>query len=928
MKTTNAKVYRYTGILAILLYLVYSFVSNSSIDSDNDGVYDTIDICDGMDDALIGTSCDDGDDCTINDIWRNSCECVGTFWDSDSDNVCDLNDLCANYDDNLDIDNDGIPFCIDNCVDTDDDDICDNIDNNVEVDELNVYFSFSRGIYDSAFNLSLYTNVPDASVKYTLDSEWPSTDCGNLYTSPIPISGTTVVKAITYTATDTSKIVTHTYIFLEDVLSQPDSLSIYPPDTEMDTAIVNDPQYREDIKDGLKEIITAIITLPEEHFIDPDIGIYANPFDRGRASERLASIEFLFADGSHMQENMGVRVHGGASRIRDKKGFRVHFREDYGETKLDYPLFGNEADKSIDAIVLRCRGGQSWVHSKEDHRNRAQLSRDQIARDLQIEMGHVSSHGIQANLYINGYYWGQYNIIEFMNQSFMQSYFGGKKKAYDIFNHSGLEEGDSTSWVNTHYYADTVAVSAAAYDSLSAIVDLENLADYILLNFYAGNTDWDTNNWYASRENVPGGKWRFFNWDCEQYFKEVDLDVSDENNWLQPTGLFNGLMRFPDFRQLFYDRVHCHMENDGVLTADYLNSMWMAQYNLLGKSIIAESARWGDNKRPGTAYTLNNEFLKEQKRLTEDYFPARSAIVKKQLIAAGHLNVNVSPVVYSSLATVVNEDFQLTLSNPNSGGTIYYTTDGNDPRVPGGGIAHNAQAYNGPIIINDITIVRARVKINSDWSANCPQVYFIDQNYADIVINEVNYNSDNDGFDPGDWVELYNPNTTTVDISGWTFHDNNNEFIIPQGSSIKPNDFLVIVEDKTAFSTSFPHLNNDQYIGDFAFGLSNKGERISLFDANKCLSDYLIYNDKLPWDTIPDGNGPSLSLIKTSLDNTLPQSWEASSNINAAYGTPGYPNTPCPENSVILPSTAPLGLPVNIPIDSLYSKMDLPGILF
>jgi len=99
---------------------------------------------------------------------------------------------------------------------------------------------------------------------------------------------------------------------------------------------------------------------------------------------------------------------------------------------------------------------------------------------------------------------------------------------------------------------------------------------------------------------------------------------------------------------------------------------------------------------------------------------------------------------------------------------------------------------------------------------------------------------------------------------------------------------LVLVEDAGMFTPIFPHLTANDYLGNFAFNLSSKGERISLFDKNKCLSDYVVYNDKIPWDTIPDGNGPTLSLITPNSDNTQAQSWEASSNINSAYGTPGY----------------------------------------
>ncbi len=224
----------------------------------------------------------------------------------------------------------------------------------------------------------------------------------------------------------------------------------------------------------------------------------------------------------------------------------------------------------------------------------------------------------------------------------------------------------------------------------------------------------------------------------------------------------------------------------------------------------------------------------------------------------------------------------------------------------------------------------------SDWQASAP----IDgtpgaQNSTpcttptqEIVINEINYNSGNSP-NPGDWIELYNPNATPVDISNWGFYDSENIFSIPAGTVLEADEFLVLTEDDILFGNVFPHLNNGtDFIGNMGFNLSNGGERISLFDNNKCLSDELTYDDEMDWDTIPDGNGPTLSLITPDLDNILPLSWESSSNINSTYGTPGRPNTPCPESTIILPNTICAGFPVSITVDSLYNRMTYNWFVF
>ncbi|MEM1322250.1 MAG: lectin-like protein [Bacteroidota bacterium] len=85
---------------------------DDNLDGDNDGTPDGCDTCDG---TLTGTSCDDGDACTTNDVYDADCNCAGTFADADADGVCDADDVCPGFDDNLDGDNDGTPDGCDDC---------------------------------------------------------------------------------------------------------------------------------------------------------------------------------------------------------------------------------------------------------------------------------------------------------------------------------------------------------------------------------------------------------------------------------------------------------------------------------------------------------------------------------------------------------------------------------------------------------------------------------------------------------------------------------------------------------------------------------------------------------------------------------------------------------------------------------------------
>jgi len=59
--------------------------------------------------CAIGTACDDGDACTVNDVYVENCQCAGVVSDQDRDGVCDANDVCPNGNDTVDLDNNGIP---------------------------------------------------------------------------------------------------------------------------------------------------------------------------------------------------------------------------------------------------------------------------------------------------------------------------------------------------------------------------------------------------------------------------------------------------------------------------------------------------------------------------------------------------------------------------------------------------------------------------------------------------------------------------------------------------------------------------------------------------------------------------------------------------------------------------------------------------
>ncbi len=161
-------------------------------------------------------------------------------------------------------------------------------------------------------------------------------------------------------------------------------------------------------------------------------------------------------------------------------------------------------------------------------------------------------------------------------------------------------------------------------------------------------------------------------------------------------------------------------------------------------------------------------------------------------------------------------------------------------------------------------------------------------NESAIIINEINYNSSPDLIS-GDWLELYNKSNEPVDLSGWVFMDSENDHIfnIPDGYILDSESYVVLCNNDTNFRQIYPETYN--YLGNFLFGLGNNGEAIRLFDENMQIVDVVAYDDVDPWPGSADGEGSSLELIETSLDNSIAENWRASFYPG---GSPGATNNP------------------------------------
>ncbi len=573
-------------------------------------------------------------------------------------------------------------------------------------DVKKVRFGTERALAQDPFELTLDCETEEAVIYFTTDGSLPAPDKGVRYDQPISIETTTVVRARAFQAgMRPSRVTTHTYLFPEHVLKQPakpagfpETWESLPADYAMDQTITEDPAYRADLLKGITALPSMSISMPNEDLFGAN-GVYSNPLDGGRAWERATSLEYIRPDGvAGFQIDCGLRIQGGFSRNRKfrKHGLRVLFKDVYGPTKLKYPLFEDpDAATSFDTLILRAGFNNSWQAGS----SRAQHLRDEFIRRSLLEMGQPSSRGSFVHLYLNGLYWGVYNVVERPSGTFAASYLGGKRDEYDALNSGQAVDGTTESWRRMQDLARSSRPNNVV-ESLSKFVNLDNLIDYMLVNFYGGNDDWDGHNWYAARRRTPGAGYHFFAWDSERTLENVEgSDKTKTNRRNNPSYVFNQLLRNSSFRQRVMARVQLHFTDGGALTPAATTARYTKLANLIEDAMVAESARWGD-AQPENRLTRDDNWIPERDRLLQSWFPRRTDVVLDQLNRAGNLGYIKPPVLNRVGESIVV---------PATAGVVYITTDGSDPRLDDGTPNPTARVVMG------FSIQEAFLKSGSEW---------------------------------------------------------------------------------------------------------------------------------------------------------------------------------------------------------------------
>ena len=450
-----------------------------------------------------------------------------------------------------------------------------------------VGFSLPAGAYSGAsIKLKLY-NSENYPIYYTTDGSDPTLESA-IYTDSITITEKMASLAL-------EKFSPHMYVNGYGILP---NNGIFPkaviiraaaqmPDGSLGPTVTNTYFVKTNlIKKYNHATVISLVTNPdnlfdyeygilvkgqkyEDHLSDNELAqpweAIANYSQKGKEWERPATIQ-IFDDSNKItiEAPCGIRVHGSASRVYSQRSFNIYFRKKYGQKNLSYNIIPNNKDikgdniTTYDSFVLR-NGGNDTEYLK---------FKDAAIQSLLEGQNYTTQKSRLAILFINGEYYGVFNLTEKYTDTYIESHYGINADNVVIFKEGELEEGnedDTKLYDELMSYVNKNMKDASVWESFQQIVDVDSMAAYYASEIYIGNADWDEiSNYQLWRSRTADGtaygdaKWRWMLYDTEYstYLYNQPKTAPDFNTleYALTSGLFplfSSVIKNDSFKKLF-----------------------------------------------------------------------------------------------------------------------------------------------------------------------------------------------------------------------------------------------------------------------------------------------------------------------------------------------------------------------------------------
>lgn len=706
---------------------------------------------------------------------------------------------------------------------------------------IDVEFQPNGGFFRESVEVQL--SAPGGTIFYTLDGSTP-TRRSEKYKKPLRIAKSTVLRAVAYHNGKPGKLYAHTYFVREPETNFPViSLGIAP-------SLLFDP---------VKGLFMAGNRVENDDWKKPGANFWTR-------QEIPMQVEIFESDGRCVHNSLsGFRLFGGMSRLFPQKSMTIVARERYGAKKIDYPIFGEKGEKDFKFLVLR-NSGSDWGKSH---------FRDALMTGLLDDWDMEKQDCRPAHVYINGKYWGIYNIREKINRYFIADHSKGvDKDSIDLLEHNIIRRRGSSSHYRRmlDYIAKNSLREPANYAYIQSQMDVDNFMNYQIAQIFFDNQDAGGNIKYW-RPRTPDGRWRWVMFDTDWGFglhdghayKNNSLAFHTEPNgpsWPNPpwsTFLFRSLLENEAFQRQFVTRFADHLNT--TFHPGRVERKIDELYQHLRPEMGRHLQRW----------RLSEEEWHTQVNVLRTFANERPYYTRLHLMdrfnTGGMRTLQVS--VEGGGSVLVNNYVNVNGNLPFEG--EYFENLPVKIKI----VPHNGYRFvrwegmEVPADMRELTL-KLTEKVTS--------IKAVFEKYehplaGKVIINEISANNRQSG----DWLELFNSSKEQVNLQGWILSDLKNEFVFPN-VDIAPNDYLVVCEDINKFYNVFPRAYN--VVGGLNFGLNKHREKVELFASFGAVVDSVFY--ELP----PTDSTFTLSLLLPSLDNSDLENWE----VRYGEGSPNAPN--------------------------------------
>jgi len=394
-------------------------------------------------------------------------------------------------------------------------------------------FSHEHGFYREPVVLTLTVPGGNGIIRYTRNGSDPG-QTSIIYTTPILIDTTTVIKARTFTDNPwPSPVITHTFL----------------------------------INDSTDLPVFSISTDPKNLW-DPDSGIYVEGrnyvWGWGNGNfwqdwEKEAFVEFFEQDREvKISQSAGLKISGALTRTASQKSLRLIARSEYGPAKFNYPFFKDKPILSFNEIKLRT-SGNDWAFS---------MMKDGLLQTMVAGRMDIDYQAYRPSIvFLNGVYWGIHNIREMIGNDYIEENHGFDKNNLDLLTQTGfVKEGDFLAYEELITFIRTHDVSNPEnYQWITKRMDIQEFINYDIAQIFFANYDWPAGNIKYWKPRIADGIWRWIIFDLDfafeyPYFNSVKWATRD--SVADPSGstdLFRILLGNPEFSKQFVKTFQYHL---------------------------------------------------------------------------------------------------------------------------------------------------------------------------------------------------------------------------------------------------------------------------------------------------------------------------------------------------------------------------------